>query len=179
MILYAGRLHPSKGVDVLIRAFARIKPGFPNARLLICGDGEERARLEALAASLNVSDVELRGVVPNAQILRMMAQAAIFVLPTITMEGHPKALIEAMASGVACIVSDVPGNREMVEPERTALIVPPKDVHALACALERLLGDRALRGILGENAREEAKRFNWINVVSCEINVLSALAGSN
>jgi glycosyltransferase involved in cell wall biosynthesis len=168
MILYAGRLHPSKGVDVLIRAFARIKPGFPNARLLICGDGEERARLESLIASLKINDVEFRGVLPNAEVLRLMAQTAIFVLPTVTMEGHPKSLIEAMASGAACVVSDVPGNREMVEPERTALIVPPKDVNVLACALERLLADRELRTQLGESAYKHAEKYNFELIVNQE-----------
>jgi glycosyltransferase involved in cell wall biosynthesis len=175
MILYAGRLHPSKGVDVLIRAFARIKPGFPNARLLICGDGEERARLESLIASLKINDVEFRGVLPNAEVLRLMAQTAIFVLPTVTMEGHPKSLIEAMASGAACVVSDVPGNREMVEPERTALIVPPKDVNVLACALEWLLADRELRSKLGENARAQAMQIDRDQMIEKEIQTLRSL----
>ena len=177
LILYAGRLHKIKGVDVLIDAFARIKQHHPKASLVICGVGEEQKRLEAQVKSLGVDSVEFRGRVPNAEVLRLMGKAAVFVLPTLTMEGHPKALIEAMACGAACVVSDVPGNRDMIADEQIGILVPPCDVEALSRVLDRLLGDRSLQDRLGRNAQIKASDYSFSEIVSQEIRTLAALGG--
>ena len=113
LILFAGRLHWIKGADLLVSAFADLGTEHPGARLLVCGEGDERSRLEEMRRARSLSRVEIPGPLPQAEIFRLMERASIFVLPTLTMEGHPKALVEAMSAGAACVVSDVPG-MEMV-----------------------------------------------------------------
>jgi glycosyltransferase involved in cell wall biosynthesis len=173
-IVYAGRLHWSKGVDVLLAAFERAAPRHPEARLVICGAGPERERLEALAAP--IAGVSLRGMVPNVEVVRLLRSAAISVLPTITMEGQPKALVEALKCGTACIATAVPGSQELITDGVTGLLVPPKSVEALAAALDRLLADGALRARLGQNAVERAARFDFDLVLRQDIQAMQGLS---
>jgi glycosyltransferase involved in cell wall biosynthesis len=175
LVLYAGRLHRIKGVDVLNDAFAQAKRAHQEARLLICGMGDERGRLEAQVESSGVEDVQFLGNVVNEEVLSLMNKAAIFVLPTTTMEGHPKALIEAMAYGVACIASDVPGNRDLLENEKNGLLVPPRDAPALAEAIVRLLNDDKLRRDLCRQAQIDANVFDSAVIVPKEIQCLLEL----
>jgi glycosyltransferase involved in cell wall biosynthesis len=75
--------------------------------------------------------------------IRFLAAADAFVLPSLT-EGLPGALVEAMAAGLPCVTTDIPGNRELVRDEETGLLVPPQDPTALARALGRILDDPSL-----------------------------------
>jgi glycosyltransferase involved in cell wall biosynthesis len=175
-ILFAGRLHWSKGVHVLLDAFERLAQRHPAASLIIAGEGEERARLEANAARIAPGRVVFLGRVPHTEVLALMRTAAVFVLPTLTMEGHPKALIEAMACGAACVATDVPGNRDVLEDGRTGCLVPAADAAGLAEILERLLGDPPRRKALGDEARAEASAGSFSEIVPREIQVLRELA---
>ncbi len=89
----------------------------------------------------------------------LQARAQIFVLPS-SSEGLPNALLEALAAGTPSVATDIPGNRDVATHEREALLVPPGDVGALAAAIARLLGDRALAGRLGAAGRERARDFD-------------------
>ena len=111
-VVYVGRLHWSKGVDTLIESFAMLRRGSPDYELIIVGDGEERAKLERSVST--GSQVTFHGSVPFAEVARTLNDSRIFVLPTKTREGHPKALVEAMASGCVCIASRVPGNADVL-----------------------------------------------------------------
>jgi glycosyltransferase involved in cell wall biosynthesis len=111
-VVFVGRLHWSKGADLLIEAFHRFRESHPEFVLLILGDGEERAKLEKLAA--NASYIVFKGSVPIAEVAATLNESEIFVLPTRTMEGHARALVEAMAAGCKCITSNVAGNREVL-----------------------------------------------------------------
>jgi glycosyltransferase involved in cell wall biosynthesis len=175
LILYAGRLHWLKGINVLIDAFAQVKCSHPQARLLICGAGEEADNLQNQVKSLAVTDVEFRGRVPNSQVLQLMRSAAIAVLPTLTMEGHPKSLIEAMACGVACVATEVPGNREVITRGRNGLLTPAGDVEALVNTISTLLDDPELRNKLGQNAQRDAQQLSFDVIVPKEIRTLLAL----
>ncbi len=175
MIVYAGRLHWSKGVNILIDAFAKVKKKHPGARLLICGVGEERERLQTQTKMLGVDGIEFRGRVPNAEVLRLMRKAAIFVLPTLTMEGHPKALIEAMACGATCVASNVPGNSDAIIDGKTGLLVPPGDVDALAGTLNHLITDSNLRKRLSSNAQRDAHAFDFLNVVTADMKIIQSM----
>ena len=116
-IVFAGRLHWSKGVDILIEVFNKLSKQFKNYTLVILGDGEDRKRLEKLAS--NNKNIVFKGNVAFSDVAKYFNESEIFVLPTKTMEGHPKALIEAMASGCKCIASDVPGNKDVLEQSGT------------------------------------------------------------
>lgn len=176
MILYAGRLHRTKGVNVLIEAVAHcvnIRPS--SIRLVICGAGEDRVHLEKLSHSLQVK-TEFQGSLPNSEILHLMSKSAIFVLPTLTAEGHPKALIEAMACGMACVVSDVEGNNDLIQNGKNGLIVPANNVDALSIAINKLLNDPALIYDLGVNAKKDSQVFDFHSVVSKEIQIFLSLS---
>ncbi|MDE0471747.1 MAG: glycosyltransferase family 4 protein [Ekhidna sp.] len=116
-IIYTGRLHWSKGVDLLIESFNKFRRSNKEYRLVILGVGDY---LDALKT--RVEDEEAVFFVcslPNNEVAEHLGKSEIFVLPSRHMEGHPKSLIEAMASGCKCIASDVPGNREVLRESKS------------------------------------------------------------
>lgn len=177
LILYAGRLHWLKGVNILIEAFAQIKPSHAQARLVICGAGEENeeSKLRAQVESLGLTDVEFRERIENTKVLELMHSAAIFVLPTITMEGHPKSLIEAMACGAACVATDVPGIQNVITNGENGLLVPPSDAVALARTISYLLSEPRIGLELGRNAQRDTRQLEFDVVVPQEIQTLLSL----
>lgn len=156
LVLWVGRLDPIKGVDVLLRAWARMKRR--DARLLLAGDGPIRLALEALAGKLDLSS-SVRFLGSRRDVPALLKAADVFVFPSRT-EGLPNALLEAMAAGRAIVTTDAPGCRDLVDPERTGLVVQREDVSALAGAMERLVADAALRSRLGDAACWEVER-HW------------------
>lgn len=116
-IVFAGRLHWSKGVDTLIETFINFNKSYNEYKLIILGDGVDRQKLENLAS--NNKNILFKGNVSFSNVANYFNESEIFVLPTKTMEGHPKALIEAMASGCKCITSNVPGNKDVLEQSDT------------------------------------------------------------
>jgi glycosyltransferase involved in cell wall biosynthesis len=175
-ILFAGRLHPTKGLHVLLKAFALVKTQHPEASLVLCGAGQERDRLEAAVRSQDLVSVIFTGRRLQADVLGMMRRAAIFVLPTLTSEGHPKALIEAMACGAVCVATDVEGNRDVITCGEDGWLVPPGQPEALGQAILRLLDDASLRERLSRQAQANARRYDFGAVVPHEIAALEALA---
>ncbi len=133
-VVFVGRLHWSKGVDILIRAFIEFAKIHPDYCLIITGDGEERMKLQKF--SVANKKIVFCGNLPHSDVARYLGESEIFVLPTQTMEGHPRALVEAMASGCKCIVSDVPGNKDVsIESKTTELMFKAGDPQDL---LEKL-----------------------------------------
>ena len=129
-IVFAGRLHWSKGIDVLIDAFKKFSKTKPEYKLFILGIGEEETKLKQFAA--NHPDIIFTGGLPNNEVAKLFNESEIFVLPTINMEGHPKALVEAMASGCKCIASDVPGNNHvLIESNSKEFLFKSKDSNDL------------------------------------------------
>jgi glycosyltransferase involved in cell wall biosynthesis len=137
VVLSAGRLTVQKDFPSLLRAFARVRQNRP-ARLMILGEGEERASLEALARELKCQDdVALPGFVPNPY--PYMAAAGVFVLSS-AWEGFGNVLIEAMALGVPVVSTDCPsGPAEILGRGRYGTLVPVSDVDALAHAITATL----------------------------------------
>lgn len=154
-VVTVGRLSPQKNQRLLIEAFARLDPG---ARLVIVGDGPERATLEALVARLRLDGaVTFTGHVSNPH--AYTAAADVFVLPS-KIEGCPLALIEALAVGCPSIATDcAPGPRAILAGGEFGVLVPPDDPAALVRALEDLLADEPRRTKLAELGRERARDF--------------------
>ena len=149
-----GRLVRSKGYDPLLQAVARIRE--PALRLLMVGDGPDRPELERRARELGleaaVQWLGLRNDVP-----RLLKTLDIFALPS-QWEGHSIALLEAMAAGCACLVSDIP---ELVETLGEAGVrVQPDDVDSIEAGLRQLLADAGRRAGLGRAARQAAQGFS-------------------
>lgn len=149
------QLLPVKGHPTLLRALALV----PGIHLFIAGkplDKEYTAQLEQIVTEKQIGDrVHFLGEVRDVPAL--LQEMAIFVLPTWAqwrMEGCPVALLEAMSCGRACIATDIPGSRDLVQPDISGLLVPPEEVAPLAAALQRLADNAELRDRLGHNARE-------------------------
>lgn len=152
-ILFLGRHRHYKGGDVLIRAMTTVVQG----RLLIGGDGPERAKWEALASELNLQDrVNFLGNVPENEKAALYQQADVFVLPAVNRaEAFGIVLMEAMASGLPCVTSELgTGTSFVVQHDETGIVVPPNQPTALAAALNRLIENPALRQQMGEQGRE-------------------------
>jgi glycosyltransferase involved in cell wall biosynthesis len=147
-VLTVARLHEQKGLEVVVHA-ARELPG---VRFLIAGEGPERPSLERLTRSLGVEErVVLLG--HRDDITALLGDADLFVLPS-RYEGFPLALLEAMASGVAVVASDIPGITELVTDDSRGLLVAPGDVSGFTRAIGELLGHDARRAALGRAARQ-------------------------
>jgi glycosyltransferase involved in cell wall biosynthesis len=159
LILAVGRLHRQKGFDILLKAFARSDLAGRGARLVILGEGAERASLEELARSLNIAQaVSMPGVVRDPE--SWMARCALFVM-TSRYEGFPNVLLEAMSMRCAVIAADCDsGPREMIRHEHNGLLVPVEDEEATAEAMQRLFDDVEMRERLGEAAVEVRERFS-------------------
>jgi glycosyltransferase involved in cell wall biosynthesis len=157
------RLSSQKGLDVLVRAAAILEArhGSPAARFLIVGDGELRAQLDRQIAELEVGgSVKLVGGRPPDEIPGWLAAADIFVLPS-HYEGLSLAAMEAMASGLPVIITNVSGSAELVPTPDDGRVVPAGDADALANAIDELVADAGLRQRLGANAHARAQRFSW------------------
>jgi glycosyltransferase involved in cell wall biosynthesis len=163
-VLVPATLEHRKGQDLLIEAVAALATPSPSARVLpvhvwLAGDGIQRGALEAHAARCGVAEcVHFLG--QRSDVFALMRCADVVALPS-RFEGHPLALLEAMALGKAVIASAVGGVPETVRNGETGLLVPRGDVHALACALGHLRADRGLRQGLGRAAAREVRaRFH-------------------
>lgn len=183
-VLAVGRLMAIKGFDTLIRASALARDRGEGFRCVIVGDGPDRGGLDALIASLGLrGTVTMEGERTPQEVLRMMADADLFALPSRpagkrsgVMDGIPVSLMEAMAAGVPVVSCRVSGIPELVEDGVTGLLVPPGDPAALAGAIARVLGDGALASRLVLAARERVERE--FNVVRNADRLLGAFAGA-
>jgi len=171
-VLYVGRLVERKGVRYLLDALAMMSPSI-GARAVIIGDGPERPALEALAQQSGVSDrVEFRGWASPAELHSAYESASAFALPAVVdrrgdTEGLGMVLLEAMTYEVPVVSTPLGGIPDIVESNRTGLLVPPNDAKALAAALTSLASDTALARRLGVAGRQSAeKNFSWDGVLS-------------
>jgi glycosyltransferase involved in cell wall biosynthesis len=173
-IIYVGRLHWSKGIEFLLAAFKEVVRLFPGCRLLICGTGESDGSLRKMVADEEIPSVDFLGTVTQDLLAAHLARAKVFVLPTVTYEGHPKALIEAMACGTACIASRVPGNRDVIADGVNGLLVEPRDSAGIFRAISRILGDATVRNRLESEAYDFAKRYSLTAVLRQEASLIKS-----
>jgi len=152
-------LRPEKNHTLFLRTAATLTRRGAGARFVIVGDGPERARLEREAGSLGLGDhVAFLGAREDTpELYRAMDVAVLSSHPVI--ETFPMALIEAQASGVPVVSTDVGSVRDVVAEGESGFIVPPGHEAALADAIARLLADAAMRERMGRAGRERAVRF--------------------
>lgn len=163
-IIAMGRMTNEKGFDLLIKSFSMVASSYPDWRLVIFGEGQERNKLTSLAKDLGVSDrVFMPGLMKNpAHLLR---EADIFVLSS-RFEGFPNVLLEAMACGLPVISFDCPsGPGEIIRDGVDGLLVPPEDVGAMAKTMDRLMADERERVCLKARAPEVCERFSMDKVM--------------
>ncbi len=134
-----GNLREEKNQRLAIEAVARLKGQRPRLKLVICGDGDRRGDLEALAGSLGVADRTLF-LGYRFDIPQILASLDLFCLPSVY-EGMPVSVLEAWASGKAVVATDVIGIRDLVDHNLNGRLVPPDDPQAMADAIGHLLAD--------------------------------------
>lgn len=149
-VLYLGRLSPEKGVSVLLRAWNHVSA---EARLMVAGTGPEFDGLRSLADSLKLQGVAFLGRVVREEIPDLLARARCVVVPSRSYEVSPYVILEAGARGIPVIASRIGGIPELVQHEKTGLLVPSDDPAALGKAIAALLRDRARAEALGEVLR--------------------------
>jgi len=156
-LAYAGRLSAEKGIDILLRAFARVLEAVSRAQLEIVGDGPMRSDLEALAEQLGIRDrVEFTGSLSTAEMERQLDTAWVQAVPSKWDEPFGMVAIEAMMRGTAVVASDGGGLRDIVRNGQTGLLVSPNDIQAWAGTLTELLGDRERCEAMGAAGRQVA-----------------------
>lgn len=173
---YFGRLKRYKSIDQLLRAIPRIRQRVPDIRALIVGEGDDRARLEALARELGLSGVEFTGFVSEERKVELLQEVWLKVT-TSSKEGWGLTVLEANACGTPAVASNVPGLREAVLHDETGLLYEYGDTAGLAEAVTRLLTDHELRGRFGERARSFAATFTWERAARETMAVLERVAG--
>ncbi len=171
-LIYLGRLHWYKGVDDLLKAVAEYDK---DLEVLILGEGSEKQNLTNLAKTLGLTNTNLPGSVKQAELASKLSSSYAMVLPTTLMEGHPKVIIEAFASGTPCIVTDVRGSREVVSDGVNGLVLEPKNVGQLSHAIKTVCDDRDLREMLSKGALRESRTYRMEKVLQREISVLKSL----
>ena len=181
-VLFVGRLVERKGVSHLVDAVNLLLPG-AEVRLVIVGDGPERARIEARVRDRGLDGrVAVRGQVSDAELQAAYAGADAFVLPAVVdrrgdTEGLGVVLLEAMNHRVPVIASAIGGITDIVEDGVSGLLVPPGDAPALAAALGRLAGAPDLAAGLGEAGyRRLRERFGWDAITRRWLDVYAAAA---
>jgi glycosyltransferase involved in cell wall biosynthesis len=161
-ILYCGLIGRPKGVHHLVHSFARIAQYFLQVQLIIAGRVENDSYMDELKSSIaqaNLTErIPFRGEAPQAEVAEWMAEASMFVLPSLS-EGLPRVALEAMATGTPVIASRVGGIPELIQDGETGFLIPPGDEDALADRMRRLLENPKEARETGERARAAAGRF--------------------
>lgn len=155
-VVHVGRLDRIKGQDVLMTAIPRVREGVPTARFTIVGDGPMRGELEQQANRLGLTDV-VKFVGATDDVRPYLESADLFVLPSRS-EGISLALLEAMASGLAVVATDVGGNREVISSAATGTLVAAEQPAELAAAIVDLLRQPGAARAAGMAGRELVER---------------------
>lgn len=168
-VISIGRLAPVKQFDLLIRACAEI----PGCKLTIVGEGQERETLKNLAKELNVN-LRLPGNLPNEELPKILNQHQVFAI-TSKWEGHPKALIEAMACGLPCLAVKSTGIDNLIEHGTNGWLVASQS-ERISRGLVQLLEDVKLAIRLSVNAQRFAKEsFGFVKIMNDELIICNRL----
>jgi len=160
----AKSLKPKYGVDVLIRAFGLLAARYDNIYLKIAGKGEHEKEYKKLTGDLNLSSrVEFLGFVEHLKLPSLFAQFDIFVMPSVLEdESFGVAAVEASATCLPVVATDVGGVSEVVVDNVTGYLVEKKDVNKLAAAIEKLIVNPELRLEMGKAGRDYvAQKYTW------------------
>jgi len=184
VLLYHGRVDARKGVLDLLDAVGMLLRGDGDlrgrrVRLLVSGIGPDVALVERRVAQLGLGEhVDVLGAVPYERAHEVYRRGDVFVSPTYA-EGFSNTILEAMASGLPVVSTDVVGVRDCVRPDDNGVLVPPRDPAALAAGIRRVLDDAVLRRRMAERAHSDVHlRWSWPVVVGQITEVYDNLDGA-
>jgi len=155
LILFVGNLIPRKGVALLIESLNLLQMTVPDFLAVIVGQGEELENLKTLVIKYSLNDhVKFHGRVTNDELSELYSIADVFVLPS-TSEGQSVAILEAMASGLPVVASDIEGNKESIQVGVNGLLFENGSAEKLSEALATLLTDQNLKKMMSTNSSEK------------------------
>lgn len=176
-IFFSNRnLYPLYNVACILRAFAKIQQRFPEAKLIIAGDGSQRPSLEALARELKLQNVEFRGRVAPNRMHELDNEAHIY-LNSSNIDNMPGSILESFASGMPVVSTSAGGIKCIVTHEKTGLLVPKNDHNAMASWAIRLLESPEFASSIARNAYEECSAYTWEAVRPSWLAAYTRLAG--
>lgn len=177
VLLAVGRLDAVKNYHVLVGVFAQLASRHPDWDLVILGEGPQRPALEAaIAAGPAAARIHLPGIAGN--VAEWYARARLYVMSSHS-EGFPNSLAEALVHGLPAVSFDCDtGPRDIIRHGLDGLLVPVEDADALARALDRLMGDAALRAEFAAHAREARERFSLERIVGMWESLFREVAGA-
>ncbi len=167
-IVFVGRLEKVKNLNNLIDALMGL-----DVKLILVGEGSQKEQLKERAHSRGI-EIEFLGIVPQGELPAMLNKSSIFVLPSLS-EGNPKALLEAMSCGLACIGSNVSGIRSVINDGQNGLLCEI-DVESIRTAVIKLLDNPLLIQKIGLNARNTiCDNFSFEHIFQKEITIYKSL----
>ena len=176
-IFFSNRnLYPLYNVACILRAFAKIQQRFPDAKLIIAGDGSQRQSLEALAGDLKLQNVDFRGRVSPSRMNELYDEADIY-LNSSNIDNMPGSILESFASGVPVVSTSAGGIKCIVAHEQTGLLVPKNDHEAMASWAIKLLESPEMAASIARNAYEECSAYTWEAVRESWLATYRRLAG--
>ncbi len=176
LIVSMGRLTQQKGFDVLLRSFAAIAAKHPHWRLVIYGEGPDRAALETLRLESGyASRIDLPGLATDRA--EPWHGASLFALPS-RFEGYPNVLLEALSQGLPVVATDCPGaTREILAEGVHGMLVPPEDIAAMTAALDAMMSSPDLRDSYASKARSAVAGLDIAMIGKRWLDLLEALKG--
>ncbi|MGB9873305.1 MAG: glycosyltransferase, partial [Anaerolineae bacterium] len=170
-----GRLTEQKGMDILLEALHGLEPRKWDLRLWLIGDGPQRSMLETRARQLGL-ETRVQFLGWRYDVPDLLVASDIFVLPS-RYEAMPMTILEAMAAGLPCVVTDVGDNALLVEDGVNGRVVSPEDPAALAGALRDLIQSPGARRVMGDAARRKAQHYSVERMVACTLAVYGQVTG--
>ncbi|MBU0501641.1 MAG: glycosyltransferase family 4 protein [bacterium] len=167
-ILWLGRMAGNKGCDYMVKAMPSILKDFPDTKLVICGDGEEKAHINDLIDKFGIrKSIEMYGMVTFEEIVRIYYSSLVYVFPSINrLEAFGIVQLEAFANYTPVICTDIPGPNAVMDVGTTGLIVPKQDPKAISDAVIKMLSnpDKAIE--MGKAGRKLVEtKYHWPVIV--------------
>ncbi len=170
-VISAGRLVPWKGFSVMLEVTAELNKKFPDLKLIIIGDGPERAALERRITELGLGkNVFLTGKVPQETLFEYLRQGSVFVLNT-GYEGFSHQLLEALSAGIPVVTTKIGGNPEIITDGVNGILVPYNDKRALSLAVEKMLLEDSFASGCVSSGKETAAKFTKEKMIDSLINL--------
>lgn len=163
-ILFLGRLEKRKGLKYLLSAYGKLKWNWPDTRLVVVGSGQPDAECSRIISERNIRDIVFTGRVSEEDKLKYYKSADIFCSPATGRESFGIVLLEAMASGLPIVASNIAGFSSVVTHGEQALLVTPKNDEDLACSIELLLRDPRMRRKLAHRGMRHVQNYRWEKV---------------
>jgi glycosyltransferase involved in cell wall biosynthesis len=163
-LVVARNLEDIYDIPTALRAFATVLAAYPTASMTVAGSGPKLEELQGLARELGIANrVRFSGRLDNERMAELYRDASCVLNPS-TADNMPNSLLEAMASGVPVVTTDVGGIPYLVEDGTSALLVPPRDPSAMAAAVLRVLAEPALAHSLRQAGIAAASHYTWLQV---------------